>query len=171
MTPTRMSRRVFPAIAMIIGVAVSVMVMFAAPPGAAQENGQGQGRPGDYIAIDGKVDQGTYDGYIAYTRACLACHGPDGLGSSFAPSLIKRVQQRTFSEFSNVVAAGLQIQPDMVMPSFADDDYVLRNIENIYSYMKGRAAGDIGRGRPRVIDEAQGQEPAQRREEDASAKN
>lgn len=112
-----------------------------------------QAGPGDYTVIDGKVDQGTYDGYIAYTRSCMACHGPDGLGSSFAPSLIQAAERRNFGEFSHTVASGLEIQPGRVMPSFADDDYVLSNVENIYSYMKARGAGDLGRGRPKVIEE------------------
>lgn len=117
---------------------------------ASSQPGEG---PGNYTVIDGRVDQGTYDGYIAYTRSCMACHGPDGLGSSFAPSLIQAVERRNFGEFSHTIATGLEIQPGRVMPSFADDDYVLSNIENIYSYMKARGAGDLGRGRPKVIEE------------------
>ncbi|EPC02081.1 hypothetical protein L861_20725 [Litchfieldella anticariensis FP35 = DSM 16096] len=112
-----------------------------------------KGEPGDYTVVDGKVDQGTYDGYIAFTQSCLACHGPDGVGSTFAPSLLRAVERRTFAEFAQTIAAGRSIQPGRVMPSFADNQYVLSNIENIYSYLKGRSAGDIGRGRPRVIGE------------------
>lgn len=111
--------------------------------------------PGDYIVIDGKVDQDIYDGYITYTRSCMACHGPDGLGSSFAPSLIKVAERRNFGEFANTVATGLQIRPGHVMPSFSDDKNVLSNVANIYSYMKARGAGDLGRGRPKVIEETQ----------------
>ncbi|TDR49596.1 cbb3-type cytochrome c oxidase subunit III [Halomonas ventosae] len=117
---------------------------------ATSQSGEG---PGNYTVIDGKVDQGTYDGYIAYTRSCLACHGPDGLGSTFAPSLIQAVERRNFGEFSHTIVSGLEIQPGRVMPSFADDEYVLSNVENIYSYMKARSAGDLGRGRPKVIEE------------------
>lgn len=117
---------------------------------ASSQTGAG---PGNYTVIDGKVDQGTYDGYIAYTRSCMACHGPDGLGSSFAPSLIQAAERRNFGEFSNTIVSGLEIQPGRVMPSFADDEYVLSNVENIYSYMKARSAGDLGRGRPKVIEE------------------
>lgn len=117
---------------------------------ASSRTGEG---PGNYTVIDGKVDQATYDGYIAYTRSCMACHGPDGLGSSFAPSLIQAAERRNFGEFSNTIVSGLEIQPGRVMPSFADDEYVLSNVENIYSYMKARGAGDLGRGRPKVIEE------------------
>ncbi|MGC3873649.1 c-type cytochrome [Halomonas sp. GXIMD04776] len=139
-----------PLITSAIG-AVLFVGMTNVSAAAAEKDSSG---PGDYTVIDGKVDQGTYDGYIAYTRSCMACHGPDGLGSSFAPSLMKRSQQRSFDEFARVIAGGLQIQPGKVMPSFADDEYVLSNIENIYSYMQARAAGEVGRGRPRVIEQA-----------------
>ncbi len=137
------------------------IMMLAAGGLSAQAAGNGEetasakpkGGPGDYTVIDGKVDQGTYDGYIAYTRSCMACHGPDGLGSSFAPSLIQAAERRNFGEFSHTIVSGLELQPGQVMPSFADDEYVLNNVENIYSYLKARGAGDLGRGRPRVIEE------------------
>ncbi|WP_201745019.1 c-type cytochrome [Aidingimonas lacisalsi] len=105
----------------------------------------------NYTVKDGKVDQATYDGYEAYTRVCQACHGPDGLGSSFAPSLMEISETRTLGEFVATVANGQEIQPGKVMPSFADDQYVMNNVNNIYRYMKARAAGDVGRGRPDVI--------------------
>ncbi|GGY06163.1 hypothetical protein GCM10007160_37210 [Litchfieldella qijiaojingensis] len=122
--------------------------------------------PGDYTIIDGKVDQGTYDGYIAFTRNCMACHGPDGVGSTFAPSLVKAAERRSFAEFARTIAGGRDIQPGRVMPSFADDQYVLSNIENIYSYMKARAAGDLGRGRPKVIEEEEEEEASEGSDED-----
>lgn len=123
---------------------------------AAADDEEGS-KEGDYTVVDGKVDQGTYDGYLTYTRVCQACHGPDGMGSSFAPSLMERVQNRTFAEFAGTVAGGLEVQPGQVMPSFSDDPNVMNNVENIYSYLKARAAGDVGRGRPKVIeDESEG---------------
>ncbi|WP_227367475.1 c-type cytochrome [Halomonas sp. M20] len=137
-------------LSLVTGAIGAVLFIGVTTVSAEAEGKEGVG-PGDYTVIDGKVDQGTYDGYIAYTRSCMACHGPDGLGSSFAPSLIKRAQQRSFAEFARTIAGGLQIQPGKVMPSFADDEYVLSNIENIYSYMQARGAEEVGRGRPKVI--------------------
>lgn len=109
---------------------------------------------GGYTIVDGKVDQGTYDGYLTYSRVCQACHGPDGMGSSFAPSLKERVKSRTFADFAGTVAGGMEIQPGLVMPAFADDPNVMNNLENIYSYLKARAAEDLERGRPEVMEEA-----------------
>lgn len=45
------------------------------------------GNPTFSIAKDGTVDWYTGIGYTRYTANCMQCHGPDGLGSSFAPSL------------------------------------------------------------------------------------
>ncbi len=42
-----------------------------------------------YVVEDGKVDFGTYNGYRRYHSFCHVCHGPDALGSSYAPALIE----------------------------------------------------------------------------------
>jgi mono/diheme cytochrome c family protein len=112
-------------------------------------------RPGDYVVEDGKVDPNTYEGYMVYTRACMACHGPDGLGSSFAPNLIRAAERRGWADFAGTVAAGRQVQPGQVMPSFADDPYVMRNVQYIFSYMLARGEGGLGRGRPQIIESMQ----------------
>jgi mono/diheme cytochrome c family protein len=124
------------------------------PPAAMAEDADDARRylPGDYVVEDGKVDPQTYEGYMVYTRACMACHGPDGLGSSFAPNLIRAAERRGWAEFAGTVAAGREVQPGQVMPSFADDPYVMRNIPHIYSYMLARGEGGLGRGRPQIIE-------------------
>lgn len=107
----------------------------------------------EYTVEDGKkVDQGTYDGYMVYTRVCQACHGPDALGSSFAPSLMEVSEKRSFADIAGTVANGLEIQPGQVMPSFADDEYVMGNLENIYRYLRARKEGGLQRGRPQLIE-------------------
>lgn len=111
--------------------------------------------PGTFTVKDGKVDPNTYQGYLTYTRNCQACHGPDGMGSSFAPSLVQAAERRSFAEIAQTIAGGLQIQPGRVMPSFAEDPNVIGNIGNIYSYLKARASGELGRGRPKVLEELQ----------------
>ena len=40
-----------------------------------------------YIIKDGKVDYGTYNGFRRYHSFCHVCHGPDAMGSSYAPAL------------------------------------------------------------------------------------
>ncbi len=43
--------------------------------------------------VDGKVDKGTYNGYRRYHASCHTCHGPDGLGSSYAPNLVNSLKE------------------------------------------------------------------------------
>lgn len=109
--------------------------------------------PGTYTVEGDNVDEATFRGYEAYGRVCMACHGPDGVGSSFAPSLVQAAERRTFEEFQQTVVEGLDFQPGLVMPSFADDPYVMEHVGEIYSYLKARAEGDLGRGRPGIIKE------------------
>src|SRR6516162_8489781 len=40
-----------------------------------------------YRIVDGKVDAATYNGYRRFHAGCNHCHGQDGLGSTFGPSL------------------------------------------------------------------------------------
>ena len=41
------------------------------------------------IEPDGTVDWYTYVGFTRYSSECLRCHGPDGMGSSYAPALME----------------------------------------------------------------------------------
>lgn len=107
----------------------------------------------NYTIVDGKVDESTMMGFTIYTGSCMACHGPDGMGSSFAPSLIQAAQRRTFEIFAQTIAGGRSLQPGMVMPSFAEDARVMGHIEDIWNYLGARAEGGLERGRPRLIEE------------------
>lgn len=44
-----------------------------------------------YCVAGGEVDAATYNGFRRYHTACNYCHGPDGLGSTFAPSLVEQL--------------------------------------------------------------------------------
>lgn len=128
--------------------------------------------PGAFVVEDGKVDPDTYEGYITYTRVCMACHGPDGLGSSFAPNLVRAAERRGWADFAGTIAAGREVQPGQVMPSFADDPYVMGNIGKIYSYLRARGEGGLGRGRPRIIESMQEEaEPEEAIPEEAGQQN
>ncbi|WP_170064194.1 c-type cytochrome [Halomonas heilongjiangensis] len=136
-------------------------------PSVADEHRVTGEAPGAFVVEDGRVDPNTYEGYIAYTRVCMACHGPDGLGSSFAPSLIRAAERRGWADFAGTIAAGREVQPGQVMPSFADDPFVLANMENIFSYMRARGEGGLGRGRPKVIESMEEEAEALREEAEA----
>ena len=49
--------------------------------------------PGDklYRVIGGKVDERVYNGFRRYHAGCNHCHGPDGVGSTFAPALVEKL--------------------------------------------------------------------------------
>jgi len=103
-----------------------------------------EGNPTYKIQPDGTVDWYTYSGFIRYSAECLRCHGPDGLGSSYAPSM-------SYSDFLGTVAGGkkaVNTAQDLVMPSFGTDKNVMCVIDNIYVYLRARADGALGRGRP-----------------------
>ncbi len=115
----------------------------------------------DYTVVNGYVDASVMAGWEVYTGSCMACHGPDGLGSSFAPSLIRAAERRTFEEFAQTIAEGRDILPGQVMPSFADDMRVMSHIGDIWNYLGARYEGELGRGRPRLIEsEAEVEEDA-----------
>ena len=46
-----------------------------------------EGNPTYKVQSDGTVDWYTYSGYRRYHSECHVCHGPDGMGSSYAPAL------------------------------------------------------------------------------------
>lgn len=113
-------------------------------PAAAQED-----KP--YSVVDGKVDRGTYNGYRRYHASCHTCHGPDGLGSSYAPSMVESLKNLSYEQFAEVVINGRQnvtTTQQNVMPAFGTVQDVALYIDDIYAYLKARSDGALGRGRP-----------------------
>ena len=102
-----------------------------------------------YFLQQGKVDFGTYNGFRRYHSECHVCHGPAGLGSSYAPALMKSMEQMTFPQFVDVVVRGRQGRDNFVMPGFADNMNVLPYLPDLFAYLKARADGVIpGATRP-----------------------
>jgi methanol metabolism-related c-type cytochrome len=119
-------------------------VLFAPGSSWAQEE-----KP--YSVVDGKVDKGTYNGYRRYGDACLRCHGPDGVGSSYAPNLTESLKRLSYEQFTEVVINGRQnlgAGQEKVMPGFGEVQDVAMYIDDIYAYLQARADGVVGRGRP-----------------------
>ena len=104
------------------------------------------------VDANGRVDQGTYNGYRRYGESCLRCHGPDGAGSSYAPNLTESLKHMTKEQFQEVVINGRQnvtTSQDNVMPAFGTTEDVVEYLDDIYGYLKARSDGVIGRGRPK----------------------
>lgn len=136
----------------IIGSALA-LTMIASTPAMAQDADE-EASKFNYTVVDGnKVDESTFTGFNVYTGSCMACHGPDGLGSSFAPSLIRAAERRTFEIFAQTIAGGRSLQPGLVMPSFAQDARVMGHIEDIWNYLGARYEGGLERGRPQLLEE------------------
>ena len=51
------------------------------------------GNPTFKMDEDGTVDWYTFSGYRRYHSDCHVCHGPDGVGSSYAPALAELVEE------------------------------------------------------------------------------
>jgi methanol metabolism-related c-type cytochrome len=125
--------------------AIIAVAGFGALPVLAQEE-----KP--YTVQDGnKVDASTYNGYRRYHASCHTCHGPDGLGSSYAPNLTDSLKTLTYDQFTEVVINGRQNLAggqEKVMPAFGNVEDVATYIDDLYAYLKARADGALGRGRP-----------------------
>lgn len=121
---------------------------------AKQENGiwyTADGNPTYKISDDGTLDYGTFAGYIRYTAECMQCHGPDGMGSTYAPPLKDSVMRISYSDFTGIVAGGKQdvnAAQTLVMPSFGNNNNVMCYLDDIYAYLLARGEGKLDRGRP-----------------------
>lgn len=104
------------------------------------------------IQPDGTMDWYTYSGYRRYHAECHVCHGPDGMGSSYAPALANSLKTMTYAQFMEIVVNGKQNvgvgTADQVMPAFGENKNVMCYLDDIYVYLKARADGALGRERP-----------------------
>ena len=110
-------------------------------PAAAQSDDEEK----PYDVRDGMVDQATYNGYRRYHAACNHCHGPDGVGSSFGPSLVDHTIDPT--AFREAVLNG-RASGASVMKGFAGDPNIAPYVDDILAYLQARSDGALGRGRP-----------------------
>ncbi len=103
------------------------------------------------VEKDGSVDWYTYVGFTRYSSECLRCHGPDGMGSTYAPALMESMKHLSYTDFYAIVAGGkkeVSASQDLVMPANGENKNVMCFIDAIYSYLRARADDAVGRGRP-----------------------
>ncbi len=100
-------------------------------------------------AGEAAVTKAIWNGYRRYNATCNHCHGPDGVGSSFGPSLIDTPLPP--ASFREVVFNG-SATGNSVMKGFGQDPNVVDHVDDIYAYLRARAEGRLGRGRPRRPD-------------------
>ena len=120
----------------------------------SEENGKNldaDGTPTFKIQEDGTVDWYTFSGFRRFNADCHVCHGPDGVGSSYAPALADSMKVLDYSEFLSIVAEGrknLGAGKENVMPGFGENKNIYCYMDDLYVYLRARAVGDLPRGRP-----------------------
>lgn len=96
------------------------------------------------------VDKSTYVGWRTYHAVCHTCHAQDAVGSTFAPSLIDRLQGMDKERFMDVVLNGFTGQVG-VMPGWKQDPNVLPRVDDLWSFLKARSDGALGPGKPKKL--------------------
>ena len=109
------------------------------------------GTPTYKIAGDGTLDWYTFSGFRRYHAECHTCHGPEGEGSSYGPSMVNSLKRLSHEEFTQIVVNGkktVTTAQQQVMPAFGENANVMCYLDDIYVYLKARADGALARGRP-----------------------
>ncbi len=128
---------------------IGAVLVFGISIALAAESDKSTEKP--YTVTNGKVDKKTFNGWRRYTESCLRCHGPDGAGSSYGPELVESVKHMTQDEFNEIVVNGrtnVNTANTSVMPPFGEVEDVVTYLDDIWAYLKARADGVLGRGRP-----------------------
>lgn len=104
------------------------------------------------VQKDGTIDFNTYRGFQRYHSECHVCHGPEGVGSTYAPALTDSLKTMSYSDFVGTVASGRVVHTpgggESVMPALGDNKNVMCYLDGIYAYLKARSDGVLARGRP-----------------------
>lgn len=99
-----------------------------------------------------KVDKGTYKGWLTFKVVCQVCHGGGGMGSTFAPNLQTRFNENgvDFPRFAYVLHHGYTGEVG-AMPNWSKNPRVMKNVDNLYRYLKARADNKLPLGRPKKL--------------------
>jgi methanol metabolism-related c-type cytochrome len=106
-----------------------------------------EGSPTFNVGADGAVDWYTYSGFRRYHSECHVCHGPDGMGSTYAPALKDSLKTMSYGDFVGVVASGRK-NGNSVMPALGDNPNVACYMDDLYVYLRARAHDAVARVRP-----------------------
>lgn len=151
-------KKLWTSLLVVLGIAFAItpLTVNAANEATYDEDGKfftAEDEPIYKIKEDGTVDWYTYSGFRRYHSECHVCHGPEALGSSFAPSLKESLQTISYDSFLETVASGRErIKPDgsvSKMPALGDNVNVWCYIDDIYVYLKARSTDTLPPGRPK----------------------
>jgi mono/diheme cytochrome c family protein len=117
------------------------------PDEAASESSGNSAAPGDFSTAFLAI------GHVTYNANCAQCHGQDGVGSTFAPSLVNSLKRLDYVSFVDVVTNGkISFNTSTggynVMPGWKNNAAVMEYMNPLWGYLKARADGDLGTGRP-----------------------
>ncbi len=161
-------RSLYYAVGLVFAMALSSTPGWAERPGPVEPQYNDDGDPTYYYALGGDkvlyyegkgedakpvygwMDFNTYKGWRSYHSECHVCHGPDGLGSTYAPALADSVGDLGWDQYFDVIINGRNESQGAakgnVMPAFGDNPNVVNHIEDIYRYLKMRHDGKLRRG-------------------------
>ncbi len=148
----------FASTSIVVTIIFSIIMPFsshAAENGKHAQDGKYFTKDGEVsynVKDDGTVDWYTYSGFRRYHSECHVCHGPDGLGSTYAPALTDSLKTLSYDEFVEVTVNGREnVRADKIskMPAFGTNLNVMCYLDDIYAYLKARSDNAIPRGRPR----------------------
>jgi mono/diheme cytochrome c family protein len=95
------------------------------------------------------VEGPLYKAWQQYSLQCARCHGEDGQGTSFGPSLLHALGRdgdvATQEAFVDVLTHG---RPDKGMPPGAKMGLDTTDFDGLYAYLKARSDGRLHGGRP-----------------------
>lgn len=165
----------------VLQVCIMLVSFTAVLPIAAAKNEVGTGKePAPYRVVDGKVDESTFLGWRVYHSTCHSCHGVDATGTDIAPNLVSAVKSMTSREFSTKVLTRYRLvfgsdeitgddqtalraafmeqvmrreSGELIMPAWGDNPNIQPHVLDLYAYLKARADGALGPGRPEKIPE------------------
>lgn len=150
----------------------STLLRAAAPPSNPEQT--------PYRVVNGKVDESTFLGWRAYHSACHTCHGPDGIGTNVAPSLVERVKSLSARDFATKVLTSYRIvvpsseasgddrtavreqfldevlrreRGELMMPAWEGEAKIRPHVLDLYAYLRARADGALGPGKPQRMND------------------
>jgi mono/diheme cytochrome c family protein len=125
-------------ILLAMAISIPAFAQNTAPPAS-----QSAEKP-PYTVVDGnKVDPNTLEGWHTWrAMACDRCHGAKQEGAT-GPPLIDSLKHMTMEEFKKAVLEG---RPEKGMPNYNTTKLVVDNIDNLYTFLKGRSDGAISPG-------------------------
>jgi len=159
-------------------ICVRILGIFFVLGSAAVAQAAQHGEEPPYKVVDGKVDRSTFLGWRVFNSTCYICHGVDATGTSVAPDLVARIKDLSAREFAGKVLIRYRVTLDsseaigddrtavragflellmkkergeLMMPAWEKDPNVKPHVMDIYSYLRARADGALGPGRPEQL--------------------